>query len=64
MLTMIQSAAMRHNIPPDELPSSPDEIDLERVVDDPVYRSAVKDLLRAWGPMTDRGANDQGDSDS
>ena len=37
-----------------DLPTSPDEIDLERVVDDPEYRRAVKDLLRRWGFDSER----------
>ena len=48
MLTMSQTIAMCHVIPPEELPSSPDEIDLKRIVDDPDYRNAVKELLRQW----------------
>ena len=48
MLTMRHDIAMQHAIPPDELPATPDEIDLERVVHDPDYRAAVKELLRRW----------------
>lgn len=32
-----------------DLPASPDDIDLDRVVNEPAYREAVKDLLRRWG---------------
>lgn len=32
-----------------DLPASPDDIDLDRVVHEPAYREAVKDLLRRWG---------------
>jgi len=39
---------MLHAIPPDELPATPEEIDLHRVVSDPEYRAAVKELLRRW----------------
>ena len=48
MLTMCHDIAMHHPIAPDELPATPEEIDLERVVNDPEYRAAVKELLRRW----------------
>lgn len=54
MLTLLQNVAMRHAIPPEELPASPDDIDLQRVVNDPDYREAVKDLLREWSEMPDK----------
>lgn len=30
----------------DDLPDTPDDIDIDRVVWDPAYRSAIKQLLR------------------
>lgn len=56
METSIEDMSTRDDHPvlngkalPADLPTTPDEIDLERVVDDPEYRRAVKDLLRRWG---------------
>jgi hypothetical protein len=40
---------MNERVPPRDLPATPDEIDLDRLVADPDYRRAVKDLLRRWG---------------
>lgn len=48
MLAPIRNLVMLHAIPPEELPSNPEEIDLNRVVSDPDYRAAVKDLLHRW----------------
>ncbi len=31
-----------------DLPRNPDQIDLERIVNDPDYRERVKALLRKW----------------
>ena len=49
MLSMIQTVAIKQRIPPGDLPVTPDDIDLDRIVDDPDYRRAVQDLLRRWG---------------
>ena len=48
MLTTVERVAMDHGIAPDELPATPDDIDLDRIVTDPRYRGAVKALLRTW----------------
>ena len=49
MAKIFQSLSTRENIPTGELPASPDDIDLDRVVTDPACRRAVQDLLRRWG---------------
>lgn len=41
--------AHKNRPPPGELPNSPDDIDLDRIVTDPDYRRAVQELLRRWG---------------
>lgn len=57
MTVLTHGIAMLHAIPPDELPASPDEIDLHRVVSDPEYRAAVKELLRRWIDDADGAAD-------
>lgn len=42
-------AAQKNRPPPGDLPNSPDDIDLDRIVTDPDYRHAVQELLRRWG---------------
>jgi len=54
MLPLLQTYAMNERVPPRDLPATPDDIDLDRLVADPAYRSAVKDLLRRWGIRGDR----------
>lgn len=49
MLSMIHTVAIKDGIPPGELPATPDDIDLDRIVSDPDYRRAVQELLRRWG---------------
>ena len=49
MLSMIHTVAIKDVIPPGELPATPDDIDLDRIVTDPDYRRAVQELLRRWG---------------
>ena len=49
MLSMTHTVAIKERIPPDELPATPDDIDLDRIVNDPDYRRAVQELLRRWG---------------
>lgn len=49
MLSMTHTVAIKEGIPPGELPATPDDIDLERIVNDPDYRRAVQELLRRWG---------------
>tara|TARA_R110000868_G_scaffold32394_3_gene117787 strand:- start:3386 stop:3565 length:180 start_codon:yes stop_codon:yes gene_type:complete len=49
MLTMHPRTSLKDRIPPGDLPATPDDIDLERIVNDPAYRRAVQDLLRRWG---------------
>lgn len=48
--------AHKNRPPPGDLPNSPDDIDLDRIVTDPDYRSAVQELLRRWG-VCDGGAD-------
>lgn len=57
MAPMIHTLATKGDIPPDELPASPDDIDLDRIVTDPDYRRAVQDLLRRWGICGDPRKN-------
>jgi hypothetical protein len=57
MLSMIQTIATKRSIPPGELPAAPEDIDLDRIVNDPDYRRAVQDLLRRWGICGDDGKN-------
>lgn len=58
MLAMTRSpgrpSAHEDRPPPGDLPTSPDEIDLDRIVTDPDYRRAVQDLLRRWGICGDK----------
>jgi hypothetical protein len=54
MMSMINALAVKQSIPPGELPATPDDIDLERIVTDPEYRRAVQDLLRRWGICDNR----------
>ena len=54
MLPLIQTYAMNERVPPRDLPATPEDIDLDRLVADPDYRRAVKDLLRRWGIRGDR----------
>lgn len=42
-------AAHKNRPPPGDLPQSPDDIDLDRIVTDPDYRRTVQELLRRWG---------------
>jgi hypothetical protein len=49
MISMIETIAINQRIPAGELPATPDDIDLERIVTDPEYRRAVQTLLRRWG---------------
>ena len=35
--------------PRTDLPARPEEIDMDRIVDDPDYRKAVQRLLKRWG---------------
>lgn len=42
-------ARISSRIQQDDLPATPDDIDLDRIVTDPEYRRAVQDLLRQWG---------------
>jgi hypothetical protein len=42
-------ATHKNRPPPGDLPKTPDDIDLDRVVTDPDYRRAVQELLRRWG---------------
>ena len=49
MQPTIQPYAKNERVPPRDLPATPDNIDLDRLVADPDYRRAVKDLLRRWG---------------
>jgi hypothetical protein len=53
MLTMTKSpcplSAHKNRPPPGDLPESPDDIDLDRIVADPEYRRAVQELLRRCG---------------
>lgn len=49
MISMTQTPAAKRSIPPGDLPATPDDIDLERIVSDPDYRRAVQELLRRWG---------------
>lgn len=55
MLTTIHTVAIKDGIPPGELPATPDDIDLDRIVNDPDYRRAVQTLLRRWGICGNRG---------
>lgn len=56
MLTLVRKALSRTHRRPDQrgvalvedLPATPDDIDLDRIVEDPAYREAVKGLLRRW----------------
>lgn len=45
---------LQSHVPPGELPTKPDDIDLDRIVTDPEYRRAVQDLLRRWGVCDDK----------
>ncbi|MGB0631157.1 MAG: hypothetical protein ACPGRZ_10715 [Alphaproteobacteria bacterium] len=54
MQPSILSYATNERVPPRELPATPDDIDLDRLVADPDYRRAVKDLLRRWGIRGDQ----------
>ncbi len=54
MATILHTVPSRERVPPGELPASPDDIDLDRVVTDPAYRRAVLELLRRWGICDDR----------
>lgn len=47
--------ALHREPPRGDLPKSPDDIDLDRIVTDPEYRRAVQDLLRRWGICDDNG---------
>lgn len=49
MLSITRSVAVKDTVPPGELPATPDDIDLDRIVNDPDYRRAVQELLRRWG---------------
>lgn len=44
----------QNRLPSNDLPETPDDIDLDRIVTDPEYRRAVQDLLRRWGIGDDR----------
>lgn len=57
MLTTIHTVAIKDGIPPGELPATPDDIDLDRIVNDPDYRRAVQTLLRRWGICGDSRKN-------
>jgi len=46
---MIETSALNQRIPPGELPATPHDIYLDRIVVDPEYRRAVQDPLRRWG---------------
>jgi hypothetical protein len=51
MLDQLLSAQAQDADRPDQavdLPRNPDQIDLERIVNDPYYRERVKALLRKW----------------
>lgn len=54
MTPIIRSFTKKPPIPPGELPATPDDIDLERIVNDPDYRRAVQELLRRWGICNNR----------
>jgi hypothetical protein len=41
--------AARDKPAPADLPARPEDIDLDRVVEDAEYRRAVQTLLRRWG---------------
>lgn len=55
MVTAIDEPRMRMDCQPRDLPATPDDIDMERIVDDPEYRHAVKELLKRWGLGNDSG---------
>jgi hypothetical protein len=56
MTAMIHTIAIEPHIPPGDLPETPDDIDLDRIVTDPEYRRTVQDLLRRWG-ICDKRSN-------
>lgn len=60
MTSMIHAIATKRSIPPDDLPATPDDIDLDRIVTDPDYRRAVQELLRRWGICGGDGASATG----
>ncbi len=47
--TIASNIAIKPRVPPADLPATPDDIDLDRIVVDADYRRAVQDLLRRWG---------------
>lgn len=55
MLSETDELRMRKDRQPRDLPATPDEIDIDRIVDDPEYRRAVKELLKRWGVGKDPG---------